>query len=447
MVSSRANRGAGGETYLLRVLRHLDRSRFRPLVVLPAEGNLSEDLDALEIDWLVVRGEHGWLRQPSNWYRFLAATRTRTDRLREIIEQEGVKLVHTNSNHRLEGALAARLAGVHHLYLGHIELQHDMPIFKRFPLSPGSYAQLMGELSSRIVAVSESVASALEPSVPASKLQVIHNGIELHDLDDAAASGASIRAELGLSEDTLLVSAVGRLNPDKGFDFFIDCAHRVLAGGAAAHFLLIGGTEVQTYAEALRARVRDLGIEPQFHFLGFRSDVPALLEQTDVFVLSSRREGHPYVLLEAMARRCPALACRCAGVDETLVEDVTGYAVGIGDVDALAERLLLLLEDATLRQRMGEAARERVEDKFQAIDMVGRLMDAYDRILAEPSPPAGSPAVDLFLNASAEIGRLGSELEAVEERLRVIEGRLEPLWGNPLAKALRRIRHLRSPQD
>lgn len=441
-VSSRADRGAGGETYLLRVLRYLDRGRFRPHVVLPREGSLTEDLDRLEVGWTVVEAEHGWLRQPGPWYRLLAGSRTRVERMLGLIAQEGIDLVHTNSNHRVEGALAANLAGVHHLYLGHIEYQHDMPVFQRFPLTPASYARLMGELSSRVVTVSRSVADTLTPWVPAHKLEVIHNGLELDTLDAAAANGGSIRTELGLADGAVLVSAVGRLNPDKGFDYLVDAAGRVLARGADCHFLLIGGEEVREHAESLRARVAELGIGARFHFLGFRTDVASLLRQSDIFVLSSRREGHPYVLLEAMGCGCAAVASRCAGVDETLVPGETGLPTEIGDVEALAEGIATLAADPDLRRRMGEAARRRVEERFQAADMVRKLMDAYDATLAAPPPPPGAPAVDLFLNAATEIGQLGGELEALKARLQTLEGRLEPLLSNPLTDGIKGLRRL-----
>jgi glycosyltransferase involved in cell wall biosynthesis len=442
LVSSRADEGAGGETYLLRVLRHLDRSRYRPFVVLPREGTLIGKLDALRVDWAVVEAEHGWIKQETPWYRFLGEVRGRVEQMLQLIEREAISLVHTNSNHRIEGAFAARLAGVHHLYLGHIEYQHDMPIFVRFPLTPASYAQVMGELSSQVIAVSRSVADTLAPFVPSDKLGVIHNGLELDELDAAAAQGEAIRAELGLDADAVLISAVGRINPDKGFDFFVEAAHRILETQPHAHFLLIGGDEVEPHAEALRARVRELAMEESFHFLGFRKDVPALLRQSDVFVLSSRREGHPYVLLEAMGCGCPAVACRCAGVDETLVPKETGLAVEIGDIAALASSIARLVQEPDTRRRMGAAARQRVEDHFLAATMVEDLMEAYERTLTLPSPVAGSPTVDLFLNAGVEIGRLGLELEEVKERLRTLEGRVEPILSNPATRTLRRIRGL-----
>lgn len=438
-VSSRADRGAGGETYLQSVLRHLDRSRFRPLVVLPREGSLTKDLAPLGVDWYVVGTEQGWIRQPTPWYRLLADTRDRAQQMLDLIEREHVDLVHTNSNHRIEGALAANLAGIHHLYLAHIEYQHDMPVFVRFPLTRPSYARLMGEISSRIVTVSQAVADTLAPYVPAGKVEVIHNGLELDDLDAEAARGGAIRKELGLRDDAVLVAAVGRLNPDKGFDLYIQAAHRVLREEPDTHFLVVGGDEVKSYADELRAQARGLGVDDRVHFLGFRTDVPSLLRQSDIFVLSSRREGHPYVLLEAMGCGCPAVASRCAGVDETIVQGETGYIAEIGDANGLANGIFNLLRDPKLRSEMSAAAKKRIQDHFQAKNMVDRLMAAYDRTLAEPRPPAGSLGVDLFLNATGEIGRLGLELEDVKQRLRILEGRLEPMFSNSFINAFRRL--------
>lgn len=441
IASSRANRGAGGETYLLRILQNLDRARYRPVVVLPGEGDLIEDCHRLEVDCHVVDSEYGWLRQPVPWNRFLSDTRNRVEQTLGIIEREHIDLVHTNSNHRLDAALAARLAGVHHIYLAHIEYQRELPLFQRMPLTRASYASLMGELSSLAVAVSRSVADTLSPGTPEEKLQVIHNGLDLQELD-ASAAGGDIRGELGLAPDSILVSAVGRLHPDKGFDIYIEAASRVLSAGSDCHFLLIGGDEVQAHADDLRTQVRDLGIAERFHCVGFRRDVPRLLRQSDLFVLSSRREGHPFVLLESMGCGCAAVASRCAGVDETLVEGETGYAVGIGDAEAMAQAITRLVTDSGARTRMGAAARRHVERHFQAADMVARLMDAYDRVLAGPGCRAGSPALELFLDTAGELGRMGLELEGVKERLRKLEGQVEPLVSNPLTRALKGLRGL-----
>jgi glycosyltransferase involved in cell wall biosynthesis len=432
---------AGGEKYLLSVLRHLDRSRFVPIVALPGGGAFKGALDALGVENLVLPANYTWLQPPQTWYPFLQAVPSRVNALAGLIQQRGIALVHTNSNQILDGALAAKLCGVHHVYLAHIEFQDDLPIFERFPLSQASFGALMAELSGRVIAVSNQVAESLQPNVRGGRLQVIHNGLEIEAFDRAVACKSDgLRRELGLAADALLVTAVGRIHPDKGFDLLIEAAGQVVAGVSSAHFVIIGGTDSETYLTSLKQRVAALGLDGNVHLLPFRKDVPDLLVQSDVFVLSSRREGHPFVLLEAMACGCPVVATRCGGVDETVVQGETGITVPLGDVDALASGIAKLVGNAELRARFGEAGFRRVREHFSAQRMVEALQDAYSDLLAGEQPSPGSMATQLFMQACTEFGFLGTELMALKERVKRAERAADLIFDNPLAAAIRRFK-------
>ena len=185
-ISSRGDAGAGGENYLLTLFRNIDRQRFEPVVALPSEGSLRKPLEDLEIEVIVIDAEHGWLKVDIAWYTLIEGLQSRVKAMVELIISKEISLVHTNSNRRFEGALAARLTGIPHLYLAHIEYEPDMPLFQRLPLSLGSFAQLMSELSDHVVAVSNSVSATLATQVTGDKLQVIHNGIELSLFDTSS---------------------------------------------------------------------------------------------------------------------------------------------------------------------------------------------------------------------------------------------------------------------
>lgn len=443
-IASRADI-AGGEKYLLSVLRHLDQARYVPLVVLPGEGTFKVELDALGVESLVLPGNYTWLQPPQEWYPFLQNIPPRVRTLSALIQQRGVALVHTNSNQILEGALAAKLCGVHHIYLAHIEFQGNLPIFERFPLSQPSFGALMGELSSRVIAVSNQVADSLRPNLRADQLQVIHNGLELEAFDCAVARKSdAFRRELGLDASAVLVTAVGRVHPDKGFDLLVEAAAQVLAIAPQAHFAIIGGTDSADYLRNLQARIEALGLSGSVHMVPFRKDVPDLLVQSDVFVLSSRREGHPFVLLEAMACGCPTVATRCGGVEETVTEGETGFTVPLGDVAALAARIAELVGDSELRSRFGAAGFRRVREQFSAPRMVTALQDAYTAVLANERPRAGSVATEFFQQACTEFGALGTEVTALKMRMKRVERAAELLFDNPLVLAVRRLLGRRS---
>jgi glycosyltransferase involved in cell wall biosynthesis len=447
-IASRADI-AGGEVYLLNVMRHLDRERFAPFVVLPRLGEFSAALNRDGIENAVVESEYGWVGAPLAWYRLVEGLDARVRRVREIIRERNVELVHTNSNMILEGALAACLEGVHHVYLAHIEFQPNMPIFERFSIDQASFAHLMGDLSTRVVAVSKSVADALVPPIAKEKVQVIHNGLELKEFESTSATrNGDLRHELGLPADSILVTSIGRIHPDKGHDDLVRCASKVVGQTNNVHFLHAGEDDDKPFADQLRADVRVAGIDNRFHFLGYRRDVPHLLAESDIFVLSSRREGHPFVLLEAMASGCASVATRCGGVEDTVTNGKTGLVVSIGDTAEMTEAVVRLANDTVLRTAIASAAREDLRARFDVKTSVAALMNVYDEVLRSPKPMSGSVGVDLFLRATNELGTLGLKVTEMEERLRQVEHLAQHVRDNLIYKAARRLKQgFRSRRD
>ena len=439
-VSSRSDI-SGGENYLLSVMRYLDRCRFKPLVILPGGGKFHHALTQLSVASEIIEVDYNGILQQRPWYKLLEGTDRRVNRIVEIIRANNVRLVHTNSNKILDGAFAARLACVPHLYLAHIEYQPNMPIFERVPLRPATFAELMDELSDRIVAVSEGVAQALCPPLDRQRVRVIHNGLEIERLDKAAtAQVRHLRKEIGADDGALLVTAVGRIHPDKGFDNLLTAASQVIFQQSVdAHFLIVGAEDDRTYALRLRKLAQELGIESRLHFLGFRDDVPAILLQSDVFVLSSQREGHPFVLLEAMASGCATVATRCNGVADTVTDGITALLVNIGDSVGLANAIGRLAQDENFRTEMGRAGCAHVRSCFTARSCVESLMAVYDEILDSPRRATNPIGLDLFLRTVHEIGALGLRVEELERRMRQVEHLTHWVRQSPIYRSARKV--------
>ncbi len=432
---------AGGENYLLSVLRHIDRSRYRPVVWVPGQGTFATALEKMGIEFLIEEVNHNWLKPPLPWYTFLSGLRPRVQRLVKYIQEHQIELVHTNSNKILEGALAARLAGVHHLYAAHIDFQPNLPIFERVPLQQASFAQLMADLSSGILAVSAHVRDSLCPPISRERVVVVNNGLEMERYDAAvAAPKGRIRESLNLTSEHIVVVAAGRVTADKGFDLLISAAAKISIKYPHAVFLVCGPAESPTYLTELNQRLALQGMQSSFRFLGARHDLPELMAECDLFVLSSRREGHPYVLLEAMACGLPAVATLCGGVAETVEVGETGFTVPIGDVDALECALTRVIADKQLRNAMGRNAAERVRSKFDARSTAQGLFAEYERIFALPALTAGAYGVDLMLQAATEISELGTRLTLLEARSKKAERLAGIIFENPVVKWWRRWR-------
>jgi glycosyltransferase involved in cell wall biosynthesis len=123
---------------------------------------------------------------------------------------------------------------------------------------------------------------------------------------------------------------------------------------------------------------KELGLENRLSFLGFRQDVPDILNDLDIFVLPSTSEGFPLVVLEAMACAKPVVATRCGGTGEMVDEGRTGYMVPVADASAIASRVSELLNQPEGGASMGRAAKLRVESEFSVQTMVANYERLYE---------------------------------------------------------------------
>jgi glycosyltransferase involved in cell wall biosynthesis len=171
-----------------------------------------------------------------------------------------------------------------------------------------------------------------------------------------------------------LVAFSGRLAGQKNPALFIEAAARIARAHPGARFVVIGdGPERPRLEEAAGAA----GLAPRLKFLGPREDARDLYPGADVMVFTSRYEGLPFTVLEAMAAGIPVVAPRIPGMDEAVVDGGTGRLLESSGAEDYAAAVLALLSDAPARARMGHAARVRVLERFSARGMAARTAAAY----------------------------------------------------------------------
>lgn len=209
---------------------------------------------------------------------------------------------------------------------------------------------------------------------PASKVFVIPNGVDTTRFAPVPDAG-SVREEIGVGAADPVVTIVAALRPEKNHELFLEMAARILPQMPRAKFLIIGDGPRR---ESLEECAAMLGITESVRFLGTRSDVPRLLSTSDVFTLTSHNEANPVSILEAMSVGKPVVATNVGSIKEAVAEDVTGYLVKPGDVDALTGRVLELLDDPLRAVEMGANAREVVVENWSVATMVRR----YERLIA-----------------------------------------------------------------
>jgi glycosyltransferase involved in cell wall biosynthesis len=214
-----------------------------------------------------------------------------------------------------------------------------------------------------IVAVSEDVKrSILETmaGIPAAKISVIPNCVEVSRYR-RRGDGEELRRKLGCGAREHLMTTVATLKPQKGHRFLLEAAARLVPEFPHLRVLLVGDGELRDELQRFAARE---GIQENVHFLGTRADVPEILSASDSFVLPSLWEGLPMALMEAMASGLPVIATDVSGTREVMLSGETGALIPPGDVQALVEAMMSILEDPGSWRAMGAAGRKRVEEQY-----------------------------------------------------------------------------------
>jgi glycosyltransferase involved in cell wall biosynthesis len=345
------------------------RTRFRVSVVFPptdAGLDLLSRAAALGLDTfaLEVRGE-----------------RDATARFVDWLQERDVRIFHGHAGVGWEGhhaIRAARTAGVAAV----LRTEHVANIIDDLG-ARADHARIVGMVD-RLVCVSRGVAdSFIEAGIPADKVRVVRNGI---DLQTAPRDRADVRARLGLAPDARIVLTVARLASNKGHGDLAEAAAAIVARKPAAHLVWVGDGPLEPL---LRAQVDRLGLASHVHLVGRRDDVPSLMAGSDVLVLPSLFEGLPLVVLEAMAAGLPVVATRVCGTDEAVVDGITGRLVEVGDVAGLADAVLTVLDRPDLAATWGAAGRMRAEREFSARRMAEETAAIYAEVLASSSPAKG----------------------------------------------------------
>ena len=205
---------------------------------------------------------------------------------------------------------------------------------------------------------------------------VIENGINLRAVASAPERRRVVaRRRWGSPRQAWVMGSVGRFAPEKDYPFLVRAAAPLL--GADVRLVIVGdGTEMP----AVKTEVAARQVEPFVCLPGLRDDVPELLAALDVFVLSSRMEGLPLVVLEAMATGLPVVATAVGGLPKLLTDGETGFLVPAGDETALRSRLASLRADPAAARAVAERGRARVRQHHSRDRMVGRYLDLYQSL-------------------------------------------------------------------
>jgi glycosyltransferase involved in cell wall biosynthesis len=297
---------------------------------------------------------------------------------RRLIATSRPSLVHT---HMAKAGMIGRVAALSvrprpptiHTYHGHVLQGYFGPTQQRAFLE---IERALAKRSDALIAVSPEIRDELlDLGVGrASQYQVIPVGIDLEPYLAATSRQHRLHAAMNVAPNVPVVAVVGRLVPIKDHETLFQAVRTL----TRTHLAVIGDGTLRSHLEQ---RVRELGIASRTRFLGWITDLPEFLADADLVVLSSRNEGTPLALIEAMATGRPVVATNVGGVGHVVEHGVSGLTCAAGDAQALAAAMDTLLDDRALAVRLGNQARHRVTRHFSATMMVAAHRNLYVELL------------------------------------------------------------------
>lgn len=346
----------GAEHVVLNLVRGVDRARFNPMVCClnwkgrMAAGLEQEGIPVFSLDkrpkfdpWMLVK-------------------------MVRLFRRERVHLLNSHlwSAH-FWGRLAAILAGVPAIVI----TEHNLDTWRNRAHFMAD--QILSKWTDKVIFVSEEVKNfyGKHLTLPAEKLQVVHNGIKIAK---TTTSQSEIRKKMGVPEGSCIIGTVGRLDKRKGLRFLLDVVASLVQKNANIFCLIVGeGKEKDDLVQ-----YRDsLGLQDKVKFLGYWPELAEVLSCMDIFTLSSIMEGLPLAILEAMSAGKPVVATDVGGNWEAVASGKTGWLVPYGDIPAMVSALSTLIENPKRAEEMGDAGFARIQTEFSLDAMIQTTQNIY----------------------------------------------------------------------
>jgi len=304
-----------------------------------------------------------------------------------IIKKENIQILHVHGmSCAIIGTIATLLARTCRV----VSTIHNFPVYRKTGARQRFSNNLAGVLlkfNYKVIAVSWTLGTSICQvwGIPQNKVVVMYNGIDPVTIGNLVLSTDNlnqlIKGKLKTDNSKIILN-IARLIPEKGVDTFIEAANILLKRTSYSDLLfLIAGDGPLEFK--LKKIVRDLGIEDNLQFLGYRNDIYNLINMSDIVVLSSRTEGLGLALLEAMAFKKPVIGSNVGGIPEIIEDGKTGFLVPPNNPEALAGSILDVLYRSDSVKAVAEEGYKSVLHKFSKESMLNGLQKLFCDLLSD----------------------------------------------------------------
>lgn len=300
-------------------------------------------------------------------------------RLRRGLRSQQFSLIYSNT--LVNGKLLQRLPDQRCPLISHV---HELDYVVKRWTTPLELTYTV-QRTSQFIAGSRAVARNLADNykIDDKKIDVVYEFIPSLNLDRPRAHDAAkrIRAELGISQESVVVGGVGSVDWRKGYDLFLLLAVQLLEQDVRRdlHFVWVGGTEERKIPLQIQHDIRKLGLEQRIHFVGYRPNYLDYMAMFDMFCLTSREDPFPLVVLECAALEKPVLCFADSGGSPEFVEADCGFVVPYLNIRAMAARIGELAENASLRNALGQRGESKVRERHDVSVLAPRVAEIIER--------------------------------------------------------------------
>jgi len=329
---------------------------FNVYVVLPEKGKLDDFLNKKDIK--VSYHELGVLRKKYlNLFGLINRLVTNIKAIKFLsnyIKTHSIDLVYTNTSTILCGGIAAKKNSIPSLF--HI---HEIPTGNK--LYEFLSGKIINNISTKVLTVSKSVKKHWLKNINEHKIERVYNGIEYKKMDSII--------KLDRDQNEFVITSVARLIPYKGHMYLIEIANQLIKKSSKFKFLIVGDTlqSYSSYEKSVKKKVKDLGLENQIKFLGFRNDVSNILKQSDLFIHPTiSPDPLPTVLFEALYNDLPTVATNLGGAIEILDNGNNGLLIPYNDPKKAANLINEYCTNTKLQKKHLENSKKNFKINFSS---------------------------------------------------------------------------------
>lgn len=363
-------RAVGGmKNHLLGLLKHLDRNKFEPVVLMPGDSDFEERLKELNVRFYRLE-----INDTINPLQDIASV----VKLRRLLKKINPDLIHIHGNKTaLIGRIAAKGIGAPVIVTVHNFLKESKN--RIFWIVARFVEKFFSNWSDKIICVSKALEESLVDSfgIPEGKIKHIPNSLDLESWNENADK-VKARQKFGFVNGYKYVGLVGRLVGFKGHKYAIDAMPGILGSSPDVRLVIAGDGPDR---EKLMSLSEKLGLRDKVYFKGHVDNMHEMYNAFDYFLFPSVNEPFGIAVLEAMASRLPIVAADSGGVSEILKDGETALMVKPADSDDITEKMTRLIGDEKLASNLSENAKKEVVDKYSIKNMVNETVAVYSECL------------------------------------------------------------------